>query len=149
MRLWEASERAFLLETVKHFLGFWVRLLFSWKVVPFLYIHALSILISGKRAFAGELSLQLRWKFLVFCVTFMEMFSVHYVKCILPTYLEWKIRQAWKFNILWASSKTKFSVLLNVPFREICLRYLLKIFPSVSLQKWYFMFLIFLNGQNM
>ena len=41
------------------------------------------------------------------CVCFKEIFSVHYGRYILPTYPEWNIRQAWKFNILWASSKTK------------------------------------------
>ena len=32
--------------------------------------------------------------------------------------------------------------------REICLRYLLRSFPSVSFQRRYFMFLIYLNGQK-
>ena len=66
-------------------------------------------------------------------VSFKEIFSVHYAKCILPNYSDWNIRQTWKFNILWASSKMKFSVLLNSRHREICLRYMLKSFPSVSL----------------
>ena len=86
--------------------------------------------------------------FSVSCVSFKEMFSVHYGKCILPTYLEWNIRQAWKFNILWASSNAKFFALLNARHREICLRYLLRSFPSVLFQKRYFMFLIYLNGQK-
>ena len=38
------------------YFGFWARLLFSRKVVSFLYINALS-LISRERAFAGKLSL--------------------------------------------------------------------------------------------
>ena len=96
--------KEFLLEIVKHIFGFWVRLLFSWKVFSFLYIHALRILISGK------------------------------------------IRQVWKFNILWASSKTKFSNLLNARHRENCHGYLLRTFLSASLQKWSIMFLIYLNG---
>ena len=83
------------------------------------------------------------------CVSFKEMFSVHSGKCILPTYPELNIRQVWKFNILWVSSKTKFSVLLNARHREICLRYLLRNFPSVSLEKRFFMCLVYLNEQNM
>ena len=95
--------------------------------------------------------------FSVSCISFKEMLSVRYRKCILPTYPESNIRQAWKFNILWAwsrmleslaSSRTKFSVLLNARHREICLRHLVRSFPSVSLQKHYFMFLINLNGQK-
>ena len=86
--------------------------------------------------------------FSVSCVSFKEMFSVHYGKCILPTYPKWNIRQALKFNILWASSNAKFFDLLNARHTEICLRYLLRSFPSVSLQKRYFIFLIYQNGQK-
>ena len=57
VRFWEAFEKVFLLEIVKHILGFWVKLLFSWKVVPFLYVRALGSLISGRHAFAEKLSL--------------------------------------------------------------------------------------------
>ena len=85
--------------------------------------------------------------FSVSCVSF-KMFSVHYGKCILPTYPKWNIRQALKFNILWASSNAKFFDLLNARHTEICLRYLLRSFPSVSLQKRYFIFLIYPNGQK-
>ena len=84
----------------------------------------------------------------VSCLCFKEMFSVHYGKCILPTYPKWNIRQALKFNILWASSNAKFFDLLNARHTEICLRYLLRSFPSVSLQKRYFIFLIYPNGQK-
>ena len=84
----------------------------------------------------------------VSCVSFKGFkasLSVNYGKRVLPTYLEQNIKQVWKFNILWVSSKTKFSVLLNARHREICLKYLLKSFPSVSLEKRYFMFLVYLN----
>ena len=70
--------------------------------------------------------------FSVSCVSLKEIFSRHYLKCILPNYSEWNIRQAWKFSILWVSSKTKFSVPLNARHKEICLSYILS-FPSVSL----------------
>ena len=87
----------------------------------------------GKTFICSEIKFKIVVKvFSVSCVSF-KMFSVHYRKCILPTYPEWNIRQVWKFNILWASSNTKLSVLLNVRHREICLRYLLRSFPSVSL----------------
>ena len=68
------------------------------------------------------------------CVSFKKMLSVYYGKCILPTYPEWNIRQAWEFNILWPSSKTKFFVFLNARHREICLRYMLWSFSSVLFQ---------------
>ena len=75
--------------------------------------------------------------FSVSCVSFKEMFSVHYGKYLNLTYPEWN-RQVWKFNILWASSKPKLSALLNARHREICLRYLLRGLTSISLQKRYF-----------
>ena len=103
----------------------------------------------GKRCICREINFIIVVKaFSVSCVSFKEMFSVHYGKCILPTYPEWNIRQAWKFNILWASSNAKFFALLNARHREICLRYLLRSFPSVLFQKRYFMFLIYLNRQK-
>ena len=104
--LQEAFEKGVLLEIVKHILGFWVRLLLSWKVVPFLYINALRSFISGKRAWEIKFIIVVK-VFSVSCVGFNEMFSLHYGKCILPAYPEWNIKQAWKFNILWASSNTK------------------------------------------
>ena len=100
----------------------------------------------GKKCICREIVVKV---FSVSCVSFKEMFSVHYGKCILPTYPEWNIRQVWKFNILWVSSKARFSVLLNGRRRVVCLRYLLRSFLSVSLERRYFMFLIYLNEQNM
>ena len=143
MCLQEAFEKGFLLEIVKHILGFWVRLLLSWKVVPFLYVNALRSFMSGKCAWEIKFIIVVK-VFSVSCVSFNEMFSLHYGKCILPTYPEWNIKQAWKFNILWASSNTKLFVLLNARHREICLRYLLRSFPWLSLRKQFFMFLIYL-----
>ena len=139
MLLFEALEKVFLLEIVKHILGFWVKLLFSWKVAPFLLPFGKTC-IYRKIKFVIVLEI-----FGVSCVNFNEMFSVHYGKCILPTYPEWNIRQVWKFNILWASSMAKFTVLLNARNREICFRYLLRNFPSVLHEKLYFMFLVYLN----
>ena len=101
----------------------------------------------GKMCFFREIkSISVVKVFSVSCESFKEMFSGHYGKWILPTYLEWNIRQVWKFNILWASSKTKFSNLLNARHRENCHGYLLRTFLSASLQKWSIMFLIYLNG---
>ena len=78
--------------------------------------------------------------FSVSCVSFKEMLSRHYGKCILATYPEWNIRQVWKLNILWASSKTKSSVLLNARHREICLRYLLRFPFSFFLKALFYVF---------
>ena len=110
MRLWEAFKKAYLLHIVKHIFGFWVRLLISRKVVPFLYINALSLMEPNfeKTRICREIKFVIVVNvFSVSCVCFKEIFSVHYGKCILPTYPEWNIRQTWKLNILWASSKTK------------------------------------------
>ena len=62
----------------------------------------------GKTCICREIKILIVVKvFSVSCLCFKEIFSVHYGKCILPTYPEWNIRQTWKLNILWASSKTK------------------------------------------
>ena len=84
--------------------------------------------------------------FSVSCVSFKEMFSVHYGKCLNLTYPEWN-RQVWKFNILWASCKTKLSALLHARHREICLDICWEALPQFRFKN-VTLFLIYLNGQN-
>ena len=75
--------------------------------------------------------------FSVSCVCLKEIFSVHYGKCIQLAQNK-------------TSDKHENSVFCehHVRHREIWSGYLLRSFPSVSLQKQYFMFLIYLNGQK-
>ena len=85
MRLWEAFKKAFLLYIVKHIFGFLVRLLISRKVVPFLYINALSLMEPHfeKTRICREIKFVIVENvFSVSCVCFKEIFSVHYGKCI-------------------------------------------------------------------
>ena len=135
MQLREAFKKVFLLDIVKHIFGFWVRLLISRKVVPFLYINALSVmeLHFEKTYICREIKFVIVVNvFSVSCVCFKEIFSVHYWKCIQLTQTSLKIQ--YSVSIIWDK------VLLNARHSEICFRYLLRSFPSVSLQKRYFVF---------
>ena len=86
-----------------------VRLLISWKVVPFLYINAVSGMEPHfeKTCICREIKIIIEVNgFSVSCVYFNEIFSVHYGKCIQLTQNE-------------TSGKDKNSVLYEYHLRQI------------------------------